>query len=73
MPGQNSKTTSAMTRFQLCENCYLAEARCAPDRLTGICMLGCDSCISPKQPPTMHTVWQSSAMSPEYLGPASDG
>ena len=35
VPGQSSKTTSAMTRFQLCENCYLAEARCAPDRLTG--------------------------------------
>lgn len=27
VPGQSSKTTSAMTRFQLCEECFLAEAR----------------------------------------------
>lgn len=27
VPGQSSKTTSTMTRFQLCEECYLAEAR----------------------------------------------
>lgn len=27
VPGQSSKTTSTMTRFQLCDECYLAEAR----------------------------------------------